>query len=85
LKPDLGAEKFSRRKRRTENCCGTKTSTLQPVINELEKKRWTASALPMALEEQESSLVGVSSDRQTIYILTFPKPIFQLAVQRNRN
>ena len=49
------------------------------------KKRWDSfSFTNRALEEQEPKRQLFLAIAQTIYIRHFQKPIFQLAVQRNR-
>jgi hypothetical protein len=54
------------------------------VINELEKTMGQLQLYQWALEEQDPKRELFLAIDQSIYIRHFQKPIFQLAVQRNR-
>ncbi|WP_377478364.1 MAG: element excision factor XisH family protein [Microcoleus anatoxicus] len=91
LKPDLGAEKFFvAEKQGRKIAVEIKDFDSPSVINELEKTMGQLQLYQWALEEQEllekqepkrQLFLAIS---QAIYIRHFQKPIFQLAVQRNR-
>ncbi len=85
LKADLGAEKFfTAEKQGRKIAVEVKDFDAPSVISELEKTMGQLQLYQWALEEQEPKrqlFLGVSQDT---YIKHFQKPIFQLAVQRNR-
>ncbi|MEG3878247.1 XisH family protein [Microcoleus sp. herbarium7] len=85
LKPDLGAEKFfAAEKHERKIAVEIKDFDSPSVINELEKTMGQLQLYQWALEEQEPKRQLFLAIAQTIYIRHFQKPIFQLAVQRNR-
>ena len=85
LKPDLGAEKFfAAEKEERKIAVEIKDFDSPSVINELEKTMGQLQLYQWALEEQEPKRQLFLAIAQTIYIRHFQKPIFQLAVQRNR-
>jgi len=85
LKADLGAEKFfAAEKEGRKIAVEIKDFGSPSVINELEKTMGQLQLYQWALENQEPERQLFLAISQTIYIRHFQKPIFQLAVQRNR-
>jgi len=85
LKPDLGAEKFlAAEKEERKIAVEIKDFDSPSVINELEKTMGQLQLYQWALEEQDPKRELFLAIDQSIYIRHFQKPIFQLAVQRNR-
>jgi XisH protein len=85
LKADLGAEKFfAAEKEGRKIAVEIKDFDSPSVISELEKTMGQLQLYQWALEEQEPQRQLFLAISQTIYIRHFQKPIFQLAVQRNR-
>ncbi|GAB4292794.1 MAG: hypothetical protein Fur0025_28690 [Oscillatoriaceae cyanobacterium] len=85
LKADLGAEKFfAAEKAGRKIAVEIKDFDSPSVINELEKTMGQLQLYQWALEFQEPERQLFLAISQAIYIRHFQKPIFQLAVQRNR-
>ncbi|MEG3973062.1 XisH family protein [Microcoleus sp. herbarium8] len=85
LKADLGAEKFfAAEKEGRKIAVEIKNFDSPSVINELEKTMGQLQLYQWALEEQEPKRQLFLAISQPIYTRHFQKPIFQLAVQRNR-
>lgn len=85
LKADLGAEKFfAAEKAGRKIAVEIKDFDSPSVINELEKTMGQLQLYQWALEVQEPERQLFLAISQAIYIRHFQKPIFQLAVQRNR-
>lgn len=85
LKADLGAEKFfAAEKEGRKIAVEIKDFDSPSVISELEKTMGQLQLYQWALEEQERDRKLFLAISQAIYIRHFQKPIFQLAVQRNR-
>lgn len=85
LKADLGAEKFfAAEKQGRKIAVEIKDFDSPSVINELEKTMGQLQLYQWALEDQEPERQLFLAISQAIYIRHFQKPIFQLAVQRNR-
>ncbi|WP_449420613.1 element excision factor XisH family protein [Phormidium nigroviride] len=85
LKADLGAEKFfAAEKEGRKIAVEIKDFDSPSVINELEKTMGELQLYQWALENQEPERQLFLAISQAVYIRHFQKPIFQLAVQRNR-
>jgi XisH protein len=85
LKADLGAEKFfTAEKGERKIAVETKDFAVSSVISELEKTMGQLQLYQWALEEQEPERKLFLALSQVIYVKHFRKPIFQLAVRRNR-
>ena len=85
LKADLGAEKvFTAEKGDHKIAVEIKDFDSTSVISELEKTMGQLQLYQWALEEQEPERSLFLAINQEAYIKHFQKPIFQLAVQRNK-
>lgn len=85
LKADLGAEKFfAAEKEGRKIAVEIKDFDSPSVISELEKTMGQLQLYQWALEDQEPERKLFLAISQAIYIRHFQKPIFQLAVQRNK-
>ena len=85
LKADLGAEKFfAAEKEGRKIAVEIKDFHSPSVISELEKTIRQLQLYQWALEKQEPERQLFLAISQAVYIRHFQKPIFQLAVQRNR-
>ena len=85
LKADLGAEKFfAAEKKGRKIAVEIKGFDSPSVINELEKTMGQLQLYQWALEKQEPERQLFLAISQAIYIRHFQKPIFQLAVERNK-
>ncbi|MFZ9739832.1 MAG: XisH family protein [Prochlorotrichaceae cyanobacterium] len=85
LKADLGAEKFfTAEKEGRKIAVEVKDFDAVSVISELEKTMGQLQLYQWALEDQEPNRELFLAISQNIYIKHFQKPIFQLAVKRNK-
>lgn len=85
LKADLGAEKFfTAEKSGRKIAVEVKDFDASSVISELEKTMGQLQLYQWALEEQEPDRQLFLAVSQEIYIKHFQKPIFQLAIRRNK-
>lgn len=85
LKADLGAEKFfTAEKAGQKIAVEVKDFDATSVISELEKTMGQLQLYQWALEEQEPERELFLAVSQDIYTKHFQKPIFKLAVQRNK-
>ncbi|NEP22095.1 XisH family protein [Moorena sp. SIO3I6] len=85
LKADLGAENFfAAEKKGRKIAVEIKGFDSPSVINELEKTMGQLQLYQWALEKQEPERQLFLAISQAIYIRHFQKPIFQLAVERNK-
>ena len=85
VKADLGAEKFfAAEKEGRKIAVEIKDFDSPSVISELEKTMGQLQLYQWALENQEPERQLFLAISQAVYIRHFQKPIFQLAVQRNR-
>ncbi len=85
LKADLGAEKFFAAERRDQKIAvEVKDFDSSSVISELEKTMGQLQLYQWALESQEPMRQLFLAVSQAIYTKHFQKPIFQLAITRNK-
>ncbi len=85
LKVDLGAEKFfTAEKQGRKIAVEVKDFDAPSVISELEKTMGQLQLYQWALEEQDPERQLFLAVSQEIYLKHFQKPIFQLAIGRNR-
>jgi hypothetical protein len=85
LKADLGAEKFfTAEKENQKIAIEVKDFDAPSVISELEKTMGQIQLYQWALEEQEPERQLFLAVSQPVYLKHFQKPIFQLAVKRNK-
>ena len=85
LKADLGAEKFfTAEKENKKIAVEVKDFDSPSVISELEKTIGQIQLYQWALEEQEPERKLFLAISQSIYFKHFQKPIFQLAINRNK-
>jgi hypothetical protein len=85
LKADLGAEKlFIAEKEGRKIAVEIKDFDASSVISELEKTMGQLQLYQWALEEQEPERQLFLAISQAVYISQFQKPIFQIAIQRNK-
>ncbi len=85
LKADLGAEKiFAAEKENRKIAIEIKEFSTSSVISELEKAIGQLQFYQWALEEQEPERQLFLAVSQAVYVKHFKKPIFQLAIQRNK-
>lgn len=85
LKADLGAEKlFTAEKEGRKIAVEIKDFDASSVISELEKTMGQLQLYQWALEEQEPERQLFLAVSQAVYISQFQKPIFQIAIQRNK-
>jgi hypothetical protein len=85
LKADLGAEKFfTAEKEDRRIAIEIKDFDTPSVISELEKIMGQLQLYQWALEEQEPERQLFLAVSEAIYLKHFQKPIFQLAVTRNK-
>ncbi|MGI0480686.1 XisH family protein [Geminocystis sp. CENA526] len=85
LKADLGAEKFfTAEKNNQKIAVEVKDFDSSSVISELEKTIGQMQFYQWALEEQEPDRKLFLAISQSLYLKHFQKPIFQLAIQRNK-
>ena len=85
LKADLGAEKFlTAEKENRKIALEVKDFDSVSVISELEKTMGQIQLYQWALDVQEPERELFLAVSQSVYIKHFQKPIFQLAIQRNK-
>ena len=85
LKADLGAEKFfTAEKQGRKIAVEVKDFDAPSVISELEKTMGQLQLYQWALEEQDPERQLFLAVSQEIYLKHFQKPIFQLAIGRNK-
>lgn len=85
LKADLGAEKFfTAEKNNQKIAVEVKDFDSPSVISELEKTIGQMQLYQWALEEQEPERKLFLAICQSVYLKHFQKPIFQLAIKRNK-
>jgi hypothetical protein len=85
LKADLGAEKlFTAEKEGRKIAVEIKDFDASSVISELEKTMGQLQLYQWALEEQEPERQLFLAISQSVYISQFQRPIFQIAIQRNK-
>ena len=85
LKADLGAEKFfTAEKHNQKIAVEVKDFDSRSVISELEKTIGQIQFYQWALEEQEPERILFLAISQSVYLRHFQKPIFKLAIKRNK-
>jgi len=85
LKADLGAEKlFTAEKEGRKIAVEIKDFDASSVISELEKIMGQLQLYQWALEQQEPERQLFLAISQAVYISQFQRPIFQIAIQRNK-
>ena len=85
LKADLGAEKlFTAEKEGRKIAVEIKDFDTSSVISELEKTMGQLQLYQWALEQQEPERQLFLAISQAVYISQFQRPIFQIAIQRNK-
>ena len=85
LKADLGAEKlFTAEKEGRKIAVEIKDFDAPSVISELEKTMGQLQLYQWALEEQEPERQLFLAISQAVYTSQFQRPIFQIAIQRNK-
>ena len=85
LKADLGAEKlFTAEKEGRKIAVEIKDFDASSVISELEKTMGQLQLYQWALEEQEPERQLFLAISQSVYTSQFQRPIFQIAIQRNK-
>ncbi|MEI6328749.1 MAG: XisH family protein [Pseudanabaena sp. ELA645] len=85
LKADLGAEKlFTAEKEGQKIAVEIKDFDASSVISELEKTMGQLQLYQWALEQQEPERQLFLAISQAVYISQFQRPIFQIAIQRNK-
>ena len=85
LKADLGAEKlFTAEKEGRKIAVEIKDFDASSVISELEKTMGQLQLYQWALEQQEPERQLFLAISQSVYISQFQRPIFQIAIQRNK-
>lgn len=85
LKADLGAEKlFTAEKEGRKIAVEIKDFDASSVISELEKTMGQLQLYQWALEEREPERQLFLAISQAVYISQFQRPIFQIAIQRNK-
>jgi len=85
LKADLGAEKFfTAEKNNQKIAVEVKDFDSRSVISELEKTIGQIQFYQWALEEQEPERILFLAISQSVYLKHFQKPIFKLAIKRNK-
>ena len=85
LKADLGAEKlFTAEKEGRKIAVEIKDFDASSVISELEKTMGQLQLYQWALEEQEPERQLFLAISQAVHISQFQRPIFQIAIQRNK-
>ena len=85
LKADLGAEKlFTAEKEGRKIAVEIKDFDASSVISELEKTMGQLQLYQWALEQQEPERQLFLAISQAVYISQFQRPIFQIAIQRNK-
>ncbi|MDB9473468.1 XisH family protein [Dolichospermum circinale CS-1225] len=85
LKADLGAEKFfTAEKEGRKIAVEIKDFDASSVISDLQKTMGQLQLYQWALEKQEPDCQLFLAISQEMYIKHFQKPIFQLAIERNK-
>ena len=85
LKADLGVEKlFIAEKEGRKIAVEIKDFDASSVISELEKTMGQLQLYQWALEEREPERQLFLAISQAVYISQFQRPIFQIAIQRNK-
>ena len=85
LKADLGAEKlFTAEKEGRKIAVEIKDFDSSSAISELEKTMGQLQLYQWALEQQEPERQLFLAISQAVYISQFQRPIFQIAIQRNK-